>query len=152
MVWWRYIHSSYNSLCAYSSITTSIGCTISSCSCLGATNSVHNITNKSYSWRTAGISSSNRCDVWSRYCLITSKCWWCRTSDGWWRYIHSSYNSLCTYSSITTRICCPISSCSCLGTTNSVHHITNKGYSRSTAGISSSNRCDVWRQVLFDCK
>jgi hypothetical protein len=41
---WRYIHSSCNSLRAYSSVTAWIGSTISSCSCLGTAGSIYNIT------------------------------------------------------------------------------------------------------------
>src|SRR5678816_2728258 len=141
--WWSYIHSSYNCLRTCSSITARISSTISSCSCLSTTNSVHCITNKSYRWCTTCVSRSNRCNVRSRYCLVTGKRWWCRTSNGWWSYIHSPYNSLSTDSSITARICCTISSCSCFCTTNSVHCITNKSYRWCTAGVSSSYRCNV---------
>src|SRR5678809_1457104 len=141
---WRcYIHSSCNSLCAYSSIAARIRSPVSSYSCFCTANKISYITNKSYSRSTTCISRSNSSDIRCRYCLVTGKNRWCSTSDRWRCYIHSSCNSLCAYSSIAARIRSPVSSYSCFCTANKISYITNKSYSRSTTCISRSNSSDI---------
>jgi hypothetical protein len=149
--WWRYINSPCNCLRALSSITTRIRSPVSSGSCFCTTNRVDNITYKSYCWCTACISSSNS-NVSCRTACLTGKCWWCRTSNGWWRYINSPCNCLRALSSITTRISSPVSSGSCFCTTNGVDNITYKSYCWCTACISSSNKRLHQEPALFDCR
>src|SRR4030095_7363434 len=113
---------------------------VSSCSCFRTTVENSDIIYKRYSWRTAGISSSNGSNIKIRNGSITTKRNISRTDDHRWYKIRGPVNSSNSSSRVTTAI--RSNKCPYLreGTTTGSNSTISKCNDRCTAGSSSGSR------------